>query len=284
MNAINGFMNGLFDLALTPLEWLGTDWALILASGVFGICALIAFKFISWQHGIKASKDKIKGHMIAIRIYQDDLVVVFQSIVKVLLRNLQYLGLNFGPFVPLAIPFVFVVAQFVTRYSFGPVPVESADAKRLAGHGVELVVEFSPDRRDAAQGLEVELPDGVVALSGLVRDGANGVAYLEVAATAPGVHELGFRLADGTRETKQLVAGEPVRRFQPERVKGAFASLLWPAEPSFDSDSAFERIAFTYPDSDLGWLPGGVGGVLLVFLIASMAFGVLILKPLGIQI
>ena len=90
-------------------------------------------------------------------------------------------------FVPLAIPFVFVVAQFVTRYSFGPVPVESADAKRLAGHGVELVVEFSPDRRDAAQGLEVELPDGVVALSGLVRDGANGVAYLEVAATAPGV-------------------------------------------------------------------------------------------------
>jgi hypothetical protein len=277
-------MNGVFDVVLTPLEWLGTSWALILASGVFGIVALICFKFISYQRGIKASKDKIKGHMIAIRIYQDDLVVVFKSVIKVLLRNLQYLSLNFGPFVPLAIPFVFVVAQFVTRYSFDGIPVETIDSKVLAGHGTELSVEFSADRRSAAKGLSIELPDGLVALSGLVRDGQNGVAFMEVAATKPGVHEVEFVLADGTRETKLLVAGEATRTMQPERVKSVFASLLWPAEPSFASDSAFERISFVYPDSDLGWLPGGVGGVLLVFLIASMAFGILILKPLGIQI
>ena len=284
MNGINGFVNGLFDVVLTPLEWLGTSWALILASGVFGIVALIGFKYISYQKGIKASKDKIKGHMIAIRIYQDDLIVVSKSVIKVLLRNLQYLTLNFGPFVPLAIPFVFVVAQFVTRYGFAPLPVETIDGSLLAGHGTELTVEFSADRRDAADLLSVELPDGVVALSGLVRDGQNGVAFLEVAATQPGVHEIAFVLSDGTRETKELVAGEAKRRFQPERVKSVFASLLWPAEPTFGSDSPFERIAFVYPDSDLGWLPGGVGGVLLVFLIASMAFGILVLKPLGIQI
>ena len=115
MNSINNFMNSVFDVVLTPLEWLGTSWALIIASGVFGIVALVGFKYISYQQGIKASKDKIKGHMIAIRIYQDDLVVVSQSVVKVLLRNMQYLGLNFGPFIPLAIPFVFVIAQFATR-------------------------------------------------------------------------------------------------------------------------------------------------------------------------
>lgn len=284
MNGINTFVNGLFDLALTPLEWLGTSWALILASGIFGILALIGFKYISYQKGIKSSKDKIKGHMIAIRIYQDDLVVVTKSVVKVLLRNIQYLSLNFGPFVPLAIPFVFVVAQFVTRYGFAPLPVETIDGSVLAGHGTELSVEFSSDQRNAADGLSVELPDGVVALSGLVRDGQNGVAFLEVAATKPGVHEVAFVLADGTRESKLLVAGDATRRFQPERVKSVFASLLWPAEPSFDSNSPFERISFAYPDSDMGWLPGGVGGVLLVFLIASMAFGILVLKPLGIQI
>ena len=161
MNGINGFVNGLFDVVLTPLEWLGTSWALILASGVFGIVALIGFKYISYQKGIKASKDKIKGHMIAIRIYQDDLIVVSKSVIKVLLRNLQYLTLNFGPFVPLAIPFVFVVAQFVTRYGFAPLPVETIDGSLLAGHGTELTVEFSPDRRDAADLLSVELPDGV---------------------------------------------------------------------------------------------------------------------------
>ena len=51
------------------------------------------------------------------------------------------------------------------------------------------------------------------------------------------------------------------------------------------NDSPIERISFVYPDSDLGWLPGsGILGVMLVFLVASMAFGVAILKPLGIQI
>ncbi len=284
MNSINNFMNGLFDVALIPLEWLGTAWALILASGLFGIAALIGFKYISYQQGIKASKDKIKGHMIAIRIYQDDLVVVSQSVVKVLLRNVQYLGLNFGPFIPLAIPFVFVVAQFATRYGFSALPVETVDGSLLAGHGTELVVEFSPEQRNAAADLKIELPDGVVALSGLVRDGKNGIAFQEVAATKPGVHEIAFVLADGTREVKLLAAGESTRMMQPERVKSMFLAMLWPAEPSFASDSAFERISFEYPDSDLGWLPGGIGGVLLVFLIASMAFGILVLKPLGIQI
>jgi len=284
MNSINNFMNSVFDVVLTPLEWLGTSWALILASGVFGIVALIGFKYISYQQGIKASKDKIKGHMIAIRIYQDDLVVVSQSVVKVLLRNLQYLSLNFGPFIPLAIPFVFVIAQFATRYSFAALPVETLDGSLLAGHGTELVVEFDSNHRSAAADLKIELPDGVVALSGLVRDGQNGVAFQEVVATKAGVHEIAFVLADGTREIKLLVAGEATRMMQPERVKSAFESVLWPAEPSFPSDSPFERISFEYPDSDLGWLPGGLGGVLLIFLVASMAFGILVLKPLGIQI
>jgi hypothetical protein len=44
-------------------------------------------------------------------------------------------------------------------------------------------------------------------------------------------------------------------------------------------------VSFVYPESDLGWLPGsGPMGVILVFLVASMAFGIAALKPLGVQI
>ena len=76
MDAINGFVTKLFNLVLIPLEWMGDELALIVISGVFGVLALIVFKHISNQKGIKKAKDKIKGHMIAIRIYQDDLWVV----------------------------------------------------------------------------------------------------------------------------------------------------------------------------------------------------------------
>jgi hypothetical protein len=45
-----------------------------------------------------------------------------------------------------------------------------------------------------------------------------------------------------------------------------------------------ERVAFLYPDSDLGWMPGGPTGVLIIFLVASMLFGFIALKPLGVKI
>jgi len=287
MNAINGAVTTLFDLALKPLELLGRELALILVSGVFGILALIVFKHISSQRGIKAAKDKIKGHMIAIRIYQDDLVVVVQSVGRVLARNAQYLGLNFGPFVPLAVPFVFVAAQMVTRYGFAPLPVVApADvANVLPGGGTLIRVELAKGHEAAAVGLQLSLPEGVRAVSPLVRVPARGLAFQEVVATAAGVHELEFRLADGTRETKTLVAGDArAAMMQPERVRSFWLAMLWPAEAKFASDSPFTLIRLEYPESELGWLPGGPTGILIVFVLASMAFGFAMLKPLGVQI
>src|SRR6187455_539089 len=98
MNAVNHAVNTAFDWLLAPLAFLGPELALIVVSGIFGILALILFKQISSQSGIKRAKDRIKGHLIEIRIYQDDLAIVTKAIGKVLARNFQYLAYNFGPF------------------------------------------------------------------------------------------------------------------------------------------------------------------------------------------
>ena len=133
--------------------------------------------------------------------------------------------------------------------------------------------------------MRLELPDGLRALSPLVRSGREGRAFVELAAMQPGVHELVFVLPDGTRETKLLVAGlRALRSMQPERVKSPWAAMLWPAEPTFASDSPFERIHFAYPERSMGWFPDGPVGVLLIFVVASMGAGFALLKPLGVQI
>jgi hypothetical protein len=298
MNAINGAMTALFDLALWPFELLGNMVAMIVISGVFGIVALIAFKYISWQKGIKSAKDRIKGHMIEIRIYQDDLVVVGKSVTKILWRNFQYVGLNFGPFIPLAIPFVLVMAQFVVRYAYDPVPVTQVTEGMLPGEGTTVQVALKEKNRAAAADLQVILPEGVKAVSPLVRSPGSGRAFIEVVATAPGNHELVFEVPDGkggvTRETKILTAGdEPARQMQPYRTLASnwylllspeSCSMLWPAEPHFTSASPFASIAIAYPYRDLGWVPDGEMGILLVLIGASMLFGFAALKPLGVQI
>jgi hypothetical protein len=43
-------------------------------------------------------------------------------------------------------------------------------------------------------------------------------------------------------------------------------------------------VHFAYPDARLRWMPDGVFGVLLVFLIASIVFALAVMKPLRVQI
>jgi len=294
MNALNGAMTWLFDQVLSPLEYLGVGWALIFVSGVFGVVALIAFKHISSQRRIKAVKDRLKGHIIAIRIFQDDLRVVSTSVLKILGGNFKYLGLNFGPFIPLAIPFVFVIAQFVVRYAYAPVALTSDPMAQLAGAGTLLEVQLEPKSASLIKDLKVSLPDGVVALSKLVRIPGEGRAYQEIAATKSGVHEIKLALGNAATETKLFCAGDAsLRVMQPRRVNNRdwyrltdpdHWPALWPAEAGFASDSPFASVAIAYPERDLGWLPGGEGGILLTFFLASMLFGIVALKPLGVQI
>lgn len=284
MNAINHAFDTGFDALLWPLDQLGRPVALVLASAVAGVLALLLFKQVSFQKRIRAVKDRIQAHLIEIRIYQDDLRITARAIAKVLARNFQYLALNLVPFIPLSLPFAIVLAQLVVRYGFDPVPVTGEQAQPLPGTATLVRIELERESASLASSLRLELPPGVEARSPLVRLASEGVAYQEVLVRAAGVHELVVTLANGTRETKQLAAGVHVRTSQPERAKGLVHALLWPAEDALAPGSPFASISATLPDSRLGWLPGGPGGVVLVFLVASLVAGALAVKPLKVTI
>ncbi len=291
MDALNGIFTAIFDSLCAPRAWAGDGLVLLLISGVFGVLALLAFKHVSFQKRIARTKNLIKAHLIEIRIYQDNLRIVSLAIVKVLGRNLQYLVLNFLPFLPLSIPFAFVLAQLVTRFAYGPMPVEEPAAMRLAGHGVVVEVQLADETRyEAVRELRIEYPVGIKPVSPLVRVPFEGRAYQEVAVLSPGRHAIEVRLG-AESQTKQLdsMPGSGMR--QASREQGLFHALLWPAEAVLPSDSAFERIALRslrhsegYPPADLGWMPAGAGGIVLIFLVASMLFGALAIKPLKVQI
>lgn len=292
MNAVNHALNSTFDVLLRPLELLGRVGALVAVSAVFGVLALFVFKHISSQRRIRAVKGRIKGHLIEVYLFQDDPRLALRAIGRVLLRNLQYLGLNVLPLVPLAIPFTFVAAQLVTRYGFDPVPVKDASAHVMPGQGTLIQIEVDAARAALVADLALRLPAGVEPLSPLVRIPSQGKAFQEIVARASGAHELTIELGDGTRTTKRVVAGSgagarPAPALQAERANGFFHALLWPAEDTLESSAPIVRIAAEYPEADLAgldWVPSGPGGVLLIFLVASMVAGALAMKPLKVSI
>ena len=285
MDLINGLANGLFDILLRPLEGLGALVTLTVVSLVFMPLSMLFFKRFSSQKGITAAKGKIKGHMIEIRIYQDDLLVVMTAIGKVLWYNLKYLFLNFAPFVPLSVPFVIVVAQLVVRFGFAPIPVEERHLDDLIpGQGVMIEVEFAQGSEAKAAELELGLPEGLAALSPLVRNAADGVAFQEVVAVADGAWDVQLNVG-GETETKRVVTGETTERsMQPFRVGGFWDQWLWPAEPTFSAASGLATVAVAYPDRSLAWMMDGAGGVFIMFVIVAFIIGGAAIKVFDIQI
>ncbi len=285
MNALNRAVTAAFDVLLQPFELLGSVWSLVLVSGLFGVLALFLFKHVSAQKRIGKVKDRIKGHLIEIRIWQDDLGVVARSTAKVLLRNFQYLGLNLLPFVPLSIPFVFVLAQLVVRYAYAPIEVREQHSALLAGAGTTLEIELEDSVAARASEIVVRVPAGLEAVSPLVRIPREGRAFQEFVARASGEYEITVEIPGLPSATKRVVAGDVASRtIQPQRASGFLDALLWPAEPTFESGSPFKKIGIAYPYRDLGWLPAGPGGIVLTFLVASMIFGALAIKPLRVTI
>lgn len=285
MNALNRAVTAAFDAVLWPFERLGMGWSLILVSGIFGVLALFLFKHVSAQKRIAYVKDRIKGHLIEIRIWQDDLVIVGKSTVKVLLRNFQYLGLNLLPFIPLSIPFLFVLAQLVVRYGYQPLELHAQHSALMAGQGTTLEIQLSDAAAARANEIVVRIPDGLEAVSPLVRIASEGRAFQELVARRSGAYEVVVEIPGLGSATKTIAAGDvSPRTLQPSRSTGFVDALLWPAEASLEAGSPFEKVAFTYPDRDLGWLPGGPGGIVLTFLVASMVFGALAIKPLKVTI
>lgn len=287
MDAVHRLITRLLDLVFGPLERAGTEWVILVSGAVFGVLALWIFKYISPQDAIRRTKDRIKGNLIEIRLYQDNLRLVTAAIGKVLWANLRYLGLNLGPFVPLAIPFALLAGQLVVRYAYDPIPIQAQESSPLAGDGVTLKLTAQPDAPWSAP-LEFSPPGELLPTSPLLRIPEQGVAYQAFRPTGQGLHEVQIRWGDQST-LKPIWAGPPevlgVPRvpLQPLRLRG-WERILWPAEPGMDL-AGVARIEFAYPERDQGWLPGsGPLAVLLWFVVASFVAGFAAIKPLRVQI
>jgi len=76
-------------------------------SAVAGVLVLWIFKLTSNQRALKATRRRVRAHLLAMRLFGDDPVVILRSQGRLVWWNLRYMALLVPPFFVVAIPLYF---------------------------------------------------------------------------------------------------------------------------------------------------------------------------------
>ena len=118
-------------------RWLTSPLAIVIVvSLVIGLVMVVLFGYTSDQKAIGIAKDQLKAHLLAVRLYRDQIPVVMGSYGKILRGTGRYLKLAFMPLLYVIIPITLLMVQ-IDRY-LGQTP--TADERAVSADG-------SSDRR-----------------------------------------------------------------------------------------------------------------------------------------
>lgn len=273
-------LNVVFDGLDLALGWMGPFLMVTLISAGVGVLFILAFPHVSWQAGIVLVKDRIKFNLLAIRLFQDDLLVVLKSTALTLTWNFAYIGLNLIPMVVLAVPFMIVWFQLNALYAFDPMPV---------GKQQLVAVELAEGTDPTA--VTVGLPTEVSLLRRVnLADRKEPLVLLELRADAAGEHQLelalggetitkSFAVEDRGRRLASVRTSEPLSRFF-----AAEDPIVWFGEPVLPGASFLRSIRIEYPPKPLGFLDGGEISIMIWFVIVSLVVGFGLKGVFGVEI
>lgn len=263
LNPISNFLGDVVYTILSPLPvWFGITFISI----VTGVVMLIAFRDLSNQDAIGRAKDDIKANLLAMKLFKDELRVVFMSQLNLLGAIFRLQRYVLTPVLWMTLPMLLGLAQMGVRYQWRPLqPGEPVIIK--AWHGETLSDSHEHNVR-LTSGSDILVEAGPVS--------GGGVTTWRVSGSKAGVHVLQLHVGDQTIE-KQLVISEDFERVSALRPAGHwFDQLLHPVESALPSDSPVQSIEIVYPHID-SWIYGADYWVIYFFVVSMAA--ALILKP-----
>jgi hypothetical protein len=272
MQTWNAVTSSVFDVVLAPFGHGPAYFDLLLWPVLAGVMALLVYKRVSNQEGIERIKRMIAVRLYEIRLFRHDPLQVVTSTGRIMASNTRYLGLNFVPLVVLLVPMLIVLVQLVSNYAFAPAPVGTVDL---------LEVRLDPRSGVSPRQVELELPEGVALEAPPVRT-AEGEIFWRLRADEAGDHELRLRVA-GETLTKTWAVGGASRKVPVMRTK-SWEALLYPGEAALERSSPVHTMALSYPERDLGLLPGGELGILATFFGLSLLSGFALKGRFGVTL
>ena len=244
----NSVIGKIFDILFLPFRGLSPWVAMIVVSFLTGLLMLFIFRHTSNQEGIRRIKNKIKAHLLELRLYKDSLAQQLTSQGKILSANFKYFSYALKPMLVMVIPVMLILIQL--NLWFGSRSLDIGDEALVK---VKLMEGTNPLQTD----IRLEVPPGIAVETPPLRIEDEREIDWRLRATEKGVYNILFRYHDETF-TKSVAVGQnrlsKIAALKPG--KGLLEQAFNPGEKPLPKNAPIESVEITYPGQRMnlfGW-------------------------------
>ena len=243
-----------------------------LISIVIGLLMVVVFGYTSDQKAIHVAKEHLKAHLLALRLFQDQIPVVLRSYARILAATGQYLQLAFKPLLYVIIPLTLLAVQ-VDRY-LGSVPIAVGQAFLITVHGTQS---------DQLNEASLLLPLGLETTAPAVHVPAQDEVAWRVVAEKSGDYDVKVQVSDQAFSKRVMVASG-LQRLSSVRLRGKLWERIFVSgEPALPENSTLQKIEVQYPERKIAFA-GVEWNWIWLFFVLSLVAGFLFKSILGIEI
>jgi uncharacterized membrane protein (DUF106 family) len=260
----NSLFGKIFDVFFYPFRSMSPWIGMVLVSFLTGLLMLFVFKWTSNQTGIRRVKNKIKAHLLELRLYKDSLALQLKAQGNILRCNLRYIGYSAKPMVVMILPLVLIIIQLNFWFGYQSLtPNQSALLKvqlKENQNPMDIPLEIKP-----SQEFIIETPP--------LRIEEFKEINWRFSAKEQGIYQLSLIINGKTVTKKVSVAQKPLSKISPMKTEQSFIrQVLYPTEPPIKAGLPVKSIEIQYPTQNMN-LFGWHIHWLIVYFVLSIIFG-----------
>jgi uncharacterized membrane protein (DUF106 family) len=261
---INSVIGKIFDAVVWPFRGLGSWPAMIVVSFLTGLLMLFIFRATSNQDGIRAAKNKIKAHLLEMRLYKDSLAQQMKSQGGVLAANLRYFGFALKPMLVMIVPVMLILIQL--NLWFGSRSLQVGEAALIK---VKIAEGDDPLKTD----VRLEAPPGISIETPPLRIEEEREVDWRVRARTEGIHDLLIHSGGGTFIKALVVDQKRLTKIAALKPgAGLLDQIFNPGEKPLPKGASLASVEVAYPAERMR-----LGGLrmhwLIAYFILSIVFG-----------
>lgn len=225
---------------------------------------LFVFRFTSNQKGIREVKNKIKAHLLELRLFKDSLSLSLEAQGKILLCNLKYLSYSLKPMLVMIIPLVLILSQL--NLWFGHKPL-------TPGERTILKVKVNESAKVSDIHFALVPPAGLEAESPPLRIDAENEMNWSLEAKENGSQVLVLKVGGKSISKRVEVSRKPLAKVSGIKIRrNFFDELLNPGEKPIPSELPLKKIEVAYPAKSMSIFGWNIHWIITYFFL-SIIFG-----------